>query len=332
MGNIRLRDSSEIRAQALRFAVKKHDEGCVGCAEGYIRLAHQHGATSADFARAAMGRRGFLKLAATAVMAASAAGELLLAPRARASKIQMPTTINGYFGVDSCTTPEDGAISAMPLQYYIGELGATANGLACFNIATAEYVGIEYTHGYWGLCGPTFAADGGFEDPATYGASQAAAAIAAWNANHHCAGKTIFADVEEGFGGWGGLATPQDHAAMLDAFLRGLAQEGFVPGVYISESAKVWFPPEYRSIVPFAYWVAGGPHAGEMCGPCADQCYTLGPVEGFWQETVSQTVFGGQRAVLWQYWLSGFGCNGDFNYSPQDAKDNFVPDPLPIQQ
>jgi hypothetical protein len=332
MGDIRQRNFQEIRTRALTFAVQKHDEGCLNCAEGYIRLAAEHGATERDFERAAMGRRSFLKMAAAAVAAGVAADLLLPAQRARASSVVMALGVDGYFGVDSCTDPVSGSVAQMPLQFYIGELGATQNGLACFNVATAQYVGLDFTHGYWGLCGPNFMTSANMTDPAAYGAMQAQAAIAAWNANHNCGGKTIFADIEAGFGGWGAPATQQQHAAMLDAFLETLAQAGFIPGVYIADDAKsLWFPTSYQAVVPFVYWVAGGPYAGTMCGPCAQNCYTLAPVAAAWQTAVSQEVFGGQQAIIWQYWLSGFGCNGDFNYSPQSGEGNFTPGPIPNQ-
>jgi hypothetical protein len=31
------------------------------------------------------------------------------------------------------------------------------------------------------------------------------------------------------------------------------------------------------------------------------------------------------QAVMWQYWLSGMGCGGDFNYSPQSGYSAFMP-------
>jgi hypothetical protein len=218
------------------------------------------------------------------------------------------------------------------MQFYVGELGATQNGLACFNVGTAAAVGIEFTHGYWGLCGPNFMGSAGFSDAASYGAMQAQLAIAAWNANHNCGGQTIFADVESGFGGWGAPATPHQHGALLDAFLETLAQSGFVPGVYIADDAKSsWFASNYVAAVPFVYWVAGGPFAGAMCAPCAPACYTLGPTATMWLQSVSQGAFGGMQAILWQYWLSGFGCSGDFDYSPQNGQGSFVPGPIPTQ-
>ena len=42
---------------------------------------------------------------------------------------------------------------------------------------------------------------------------------------------------------------------------------------------------------------------------------------------MQQETFAGQGAVIWQYWLSQFGCAGDFNYSPQSGYQKFVPAP-----
>jgi hypothetical protein len=332
MGTIRHRNGAEIRARALEFAGKKHDEGCTRCAEGYVRLARQHGATEHDFEHVALGRRGFLKMVAGALAAGLTADLLLSAHMARASTWKPDSIDLGFFGVDSCTAPADGSVLGMPMQFYIGELGATQNGLACFNVDTAKAVGLDYTHGYWGLCGPNFMGASGYADAASYGASQAQLALAAWKATPNCGGQTIFADIEAGFGGWGGPATVDQHAALLDAFLETISQAGYVPGVYISDSCKMnWFPPNYVAAVPFVYWVAGGPFAGTMCAPCAMNCYTLDPTAQMWQQSVSLEVFGGMQAVMWQYWLSGFGCSGDFDYSPQTGQGNFVPAPVQSQ-
>ena len=322
----------DIRGRALEFAARKHDEGCVRCAEGYVRLARQHGATEEDFERAGIGRRGFLKMAAGALAAGIAANMLLPARLAHAASRLPGDIIAGYFGVNSCTDPADGSILSMPMQFYIGELGATQNGLTCFNVDSANAVGLEFVHGYWGLCGPNYMRSAGFSDPEWYGVMQAQQAIAAWTANQHCGGKTIFADVETGFGGWGAPATAAQHAALLDAFLTTLTQAGFIPGVYINDNAKSnWFAPNYTAAAPFVYWVAGGPYAGTMCAPCAANCYTLDATASMWQQAVWQETFGGMQAIIWQYWLSEFGCAGDFDFSPQSGQGNFMPGPIPTQ-
>ncbi|MGZ3583416.1 MAG: hypothetical protein ACXWQR_12360 [Ktedonobacterales bacterium] len=333
MGIVRFRASAEIREQAIKTALNKYDEGCDGCAVGYLQLAREHGATSAEIARAgatsSLSRRGFVRFAALALAAgaAVATGNLLTTGTARAmpgqfASLQGSRSIVGYFGVDGCTTPAAGSAEAMPLQFYIAELGATNYGINCFNKHTSAYVGDVFTHGYWGVSGPNLTEG----DPFAYGQQQAQAALDAWKNTPGVGGYTIFADIEAGFDGWGDPATPAQNAALLDGFLTTIAQANFVPGVYINNNNRDhWFPSDYVPAVPFVYWVAGGPYANSMCAPCAKDCDTLTPVAQYWQDAVGNETFAGQAAVIWQYWLSGAGCSGDFNYSPQTGYQAFTP-------
>lgn len=333
MGLVRFRASAEIREQAIKTALKKYDEGCDGCAVGYLQLAREHGATSAEIVRAgvasALSRRGFMRFAAVALAAGAVAatGSLLTTGRAEAApgqfaSLQGSRSIVGYFGVDGCTTAAAGSAEAMPLQFYIAELGATNYGVGCFNKHTSAYVGDVFTHGYWGVSGPNLANG----DPFAYGQQQAQAALDAWKNTPGVAGNTIFADIEAGFDGWGDPATPAQNAALLDGFLTTVAQANYVPGVYINNSNRDnWFPSDYVPAVPFVYWVAGGPYANSMCAPCAKDCDTLTPVAQSWRDAVAKETFAGQAAAIWQYWLSGAGCNGDFNYSPQTGYHVFTP-------
>jgi hypothetical protein len=323
MGQIEQRSPEEIRERAIATAVAKHEEGCENCAAAYIDVARRNGATEEDIRRGGIGRRGFLKFAVAllaATGAASAVDLLRPTPSAKASVLLRGAYL-GSFGVDSCTPMEAATGQAMPLQFYVAEVGATQYGLGCFNAGTASYVGPDFTHGYWGLCGPNNATD-----PAVYGRLQAQLAIEALQANPAVGAKTFFADVETGFGGWGDPATPAQNAALLDAFLSTIAAAGYIPGVYINDNSRdAWFAPDYVAAVPFVYWVAGGPDAGQMCAPCTPNCDTLTPVQQMWDADVSKYTFGGYRAVLWQYWLSNFGCGGDFNFSPQSAYHGFAP-------
>lgn len=333
MGHIRQRDSAEIRTRALETARQKQEEGCVSCAASYLDLAREHGATDAEIRcvtqRAGMGRRRFMQMAAAAV-AMGVAGTILTPNKASAmSKIDpgliadrtQTNAVPGYFGTDSCTSVSRGTVEGMPMQYYIGELGATKHNAGCFDDATAAYVGPAFTHGYWGLCGPNYASNA-----ADYGRQQAQMAMDAWNSNPSVGGRTIFADLEDGFGGWGGPATQADNVALLNAFLVAVSGEGFIPGVYINRNNRTqWFPADYKAPVPFVYWVAGGRLAGTMCAPCQPHCETLHPTVNAWTSDVQRDTFGGQAAALWQYWLSDFGCAGDFNYSPQTGYTKFVP-------
>jgi hypothetical protein len=340
MGTIRRRNSEDIRQRALETAARKQREGCESCAASYLDLAREHGATETEIARAmgqtgqtartgfSLGRRRLLQVTASA-LAAGAAGALLIPGRASARSALAPVSANehsssasGFFGVDSCTSPERGRVAGMPLQYYIGELGATKHNAGCFDENTAAFVTPAFTHGYWGVCGPNESD----ADPAAYGRQQADAAIEAWNSNVNLGGRTIFADIEGGFGGWGAPASRDDHVALLDAFISHIAEEGFIPGVYISNNDKAnWFPGGYKPSVPFVYWVAGGKLAGSMCAPCKMGCDTLGDTVDAWKADAQSLSFGGMAAVVWQYWLSGMGCGGDFNYSPQSGYSKFMP-------
>jgi len=317
----------EICERAIRTAIKKYDEGCKDCSAAYLRLAQANGATEDEIRRAGISRRGFLRFAALTLAAGAgvvAAGSLLDVKTAQAAVVQsLNTGITGSFGVDSCTPPDVATTQSMPLQFYIAELGGTNNSVGCFIPDTSAATGADFTHGYWGLCGPTLSTA---SSPFAYGQQQAAAAVAAWQNTPGVAGLTIFADVEAGFGGWGGAATQKDMAAVLDGFLTGVADAQFVPGVYITNySRDTWFPGSYLPAVPFVYWVAGGLYAGTMCAPCMPDCDTLTPVYQIWNDAVQQETFAGQGAVIWQYWLSQFGCAGDYNYSPQAAYQKFVP-------
>ncbi len=348
MGQVRHRDSAEIRNRALDAAAKKFAEGCVPCAASYLALAREHGATDHEAAalhipmdadriehRDAINRRRLLQLAATAVVA-GVAGNLaprlqvqaspnrLLPPNEAAAIVPVNPPVPGAFGVDSCTSVEHGTVAGMPVQFYIGELGATMRSAGCFHVGIAAYATPTRTHGYWGVCGPN-SRPAGVADAAAFGALQARSALEAWTSNPAVGGRTIFADVESGFGGWGAPATIAENVALLDAFLRTIALARFIPGVYVNRTEKsAWFPANYVAGVPFVYWVAGGRLAGTMPAPCGPGD-TLRAVYDAWMSAVQEETFGGMRAVVWQYWLSGMGCAGDFDYSPQSGASVFTP-------
>ena len=319
----------EIRTRAIQAAIKKYDEGCTNCSATYLKLAQSNGATEADIRQAGVSRRGFMRFAALTLAAGTsvlAAGSLFKVKTAQAAVTKtLDVTISGSFGVDSCTPTDAALTQSMPLEFYIAELGGTNNSAGCFVPETSAAVGEDFTHGYWGLSGPGVSTN---TSPFAFGQQQAQAAVAAWQNTPGVAGLTIFADVEDGYGGWGTPATQVDMAAVLDGFLTGIADAQYVPGVYINSSSRdTWFPSSYVPAVPFVYWVAGGLYAGTMCAPCTPNCDTLTPVFGIWNDAVQQETFAGQGAVIWQYWLSQFGCAGDFNYSPQSGYQKFVPAP-----
>src|SRR5262249_20626781 len=162
--------------------------------------------------------------------------------------------------------------------------------LGCLNPKTAAQVGPDYTHGYWGLCGPLSASG----DPYAYGRQQALQALQAISQLPAVGGHTLFADVEAGFRGWGKRATPAQNASLLEGFLEPIAGAQYIPGVYISHYDRdTLFPASYAPSVPFVYWVAGGPQAGTMCAPCDPSCDTLTPTRELWINAVQYDTFGG---------------------------------------
>lgn len=331
MGRIRHRNPVEVREKALETAAKKYDEGCLNCSASYLEVAKKNGATEKHIAHFGMDRRGFLKFAGAvfAAGAAAATGGFVI-PRIAHAMASTPFGGMGFFGVDSCTSLANAMGASMPLQFYIAEVGAGAYGLDCFDPATAAQVGPDFTHGYWGLSGPA----GGDSsvptptDPYEYGKQQALAALQAISQLPGIGGHTLFADVEYGFGGWDGT-TPDQNVALLNGFLETIASAQYVPGVYISNYCRDnWFPADYAPKVPFVYWLAGGELAGTMCAPCDPTCDTLTPVRDGWIATVQHASFGGQRAAIWQYWLSDSGCSGDYNFSMQAGYQTFAPVPV----
>lgn len=348
MGEMRKLDDAEIRERALRQAARKYDEGCENCAEGYLSVAQQHGATPEDIERVALGRRHFLKIAGglLAVGAAAAVvGKAVIADATQGTTIAPAGPIQqGYWGADSNTPLTTATVAGMPLHFYIGKLGATVGHLTAFAHDTAAAVGAARTHGYWGLAGPASSAAAAMTAPSgaiasglfasahsaasVFGQQQAMAAISAWGAAG-IQGRTIFADVEAGFDGWGDSVPPEQCAQLLDGFLATIAAEGFEPGVYINNSSRGWFPGNYRAAVPFVYWTVAGVSQDQLCPPCAQGCDTLSSVAQEWQQTIAQTTFAGQSAIVWQYWPSDFGCNGDYNFSPQSGYNSFTPAPVP---
>ena len=282
--------------------------------QGFVRMRERAG-----------GRRFGIRVALAAATLVSLAALTPITTAHAARGVAGYTSIPGFFGVDSCTTLAAATAEAMPTQYYVAELGAGAYSLDCVQQDVMGYVGQDYVHGYWGLSGPASST----ADPYAYGQQQAQAAINAWQNTPGVAGITIFADVEFGFGGWTHQPTSdqqQQNVKILNGFLTTLAQAQFVPGVYINNNDKTtWFPADYVSPVPFVYWVAGGPLSGTMPAPCDPVGFTLPPVAQGWESTVAQTTFAGQKAELWQYWLSGSGCSGDFNYTLQTGYHAFLP-------
>ena len=67
-----IRSPEAIRRNALAAAARKVDDGCAPCAEAYLRLAEQHGASTEATGQARLGRRAMLARAGLAAGALSA--------------------------------------------------------------------------------------------------------------------------------------------------------------------------------------------------------------------------------------------------------------------
>lgn len=109
----RNKDSAAIRRDALAMAQRKADAGCASCAEQFVELARQHGATEEEIARHAFGRRKLLgglvagvaltglslvdasQLGATPASAAPASGVKPLAPSTPARADQLAKSFAG---------------------------------------------------------------------------------------------------------------------------------------------------------------------------------------------------------------------------------------------
>lgn len=351
---LRTRDSDKIRVGALSMATKKINSGCSSCGDAYLHLALRHGATDDDIATARARPRLYVPerrdgLGALAMGAATVAPpaapplnddrvaqklEQLLHPKPPRKRVGDP------FGVDGSTSQSSGTQLGMPLNFYIGELGCSTSmscgpcGGPCFRTDSANYVGVQYTYGYWGLEGPDTTDKGGLSDYA-WGQAQADAFMNAyWNGPYwsYVYGQTFFADIEAGFGGWTNYNyTP--NASVLDGFINKIQYWGhyyrltFNTGVYININDingpnKYYFSSSYVTVRPVVFWVTGD-QTCVPCAPCATNCNTLTDVQNRWSSTIQHACFAGNGAQLWQYWVGSCGCGGDFDYTPQGAYNLF---------
>jgi len=249
------------------------------------------------------------------------------------------------FGTDSDTSPK---LNPLLTDFYIGRLGIgqTISQSRFFNISAARQVGPNYTYGYWGLVGPNNKPPE-FPTFRDWGTEQAKKAIEAWTIAHdagYVGGRTIFADVEPGFGGWGTNPQSADQQTanqeVLNGFLDHIFSFGFVPGVYINTvditgQNNSLFGPDYaRPSGSFVLWIAGKTCClsictpASNCNPCISGCDPSTAVEENWNNIVRNACWAGQGAVIWQFWIyKGCGAKpvcGDFDYSPERV---FMPAP-----
>ena len=195
------------------------------------------------------------------------------------------------------------------------DLSPRRNEPCQFRLDHAQAAGMANTHGYWWLHGPDNADDYGYPDdieyPRRWGQRQACHVVKQWNTYRAAgvlAGRNIFADIElpkEGESGWVDDCKPENRSACdrnwqaLRGFLEVLRDQGFTPGVYTTPQLwNRWFgkdysPPFANSIGPFVLWVTG-------CGSSPSLQWSKAGLRAA-LPTVTETVLGGMKAVLWQY-------------------------------
>jgi hypothetical protein len=315
------------------MGVKKARKGCTTCAEKYFDLARLYGASEqeilAALQEAANTQKPGLERRKLIKYAVAGAGGLVTAATALLSLTSSGPTqaSSAYFGIDSNTT----ICCQMPLHFYVGRMGY---GLYpdtfyyAFNAAMARQVGHTSTFGYWGVQGPQ--ANLRYSTPYRWGVAQAQAAWDARNRSFigasYVGGYTVFGDVEEGFGGWGGQIA--QNQAVISGFLDelfALTPHAVWPGLYVSPNFwNRYLGTHFVPVTPFVLWICGV-SACSVCGPCNPSC-TSTPADATdaFHTHVRTVTLGGQNAVLWQYWLTNPGCDasgcGDWSISSQLAR------------
>ena len=322
-----------IRTDAIKMGIKKAQQGCIECAAKYFELAKQYGATQAEFHQTVDGlsfqpedskikRRDLLKLV-TAVGTAGALSMIEnLAEEAQQALAEHALYIPAWWGTDSNTQSGYG----IPQNFYIGRMGYGTQPKGdgyFFNINAANQAGHYRTYGYWVVEGPGSKPSN--LSAYSWGQQQASCAWNAWHSGPHSAsigGLTIFADIEPGGGGWrnGNYKPNQD---VLNGFLQKafeLTQSKTWPGVYIS--SRIWsnfFGHNFRPSLNFVLWLTGFQTCiSSICPPCNTKCNTLTGVRAHLASGVTNVTVGGQKPVLWQYWIGSCGC-GDYNVMIQNA-------------
>lgn len=329
----RQRDPQLIRTDAIKMGIKKAQQDCIECAAEYFKLAKQYGATPTELQQAVdrlfyrpennkFARRDLLKL----VAAAGTVGALALiedfTQQTQQALAEHALYIPTWWGTDSNTQSGYG----IPQNFYIGRMGYSTQPKGdgyFFNINAAHQAGHACTYGYWVIAGPGSKPDN--LSAYSWGQKQASCA---WNARHtgpHSAnigGQTIFADIEPGGGGWqNGNYKPNQE--VLEGFLQEcfeLTQSKISPGLYISP--HIWtdlFGHNFQPSLNFVLWLTGFQTCiKSICPPCNTKCNTLIGVRAQLASEVANLTVGGQRPVVWQYWIGSCGC-GDYNVMMQNA-------------
>ncbi len=336
----RQRDVVSIRADAINMAIKKALEGCLGCAEGYFKLARQHGATEEDIEQAVaiapmrtatgISRRDLIKLAVAGV------ASVAVVAKGFQPDIALADCTGNYWGTDgdaqSCCT--------MPQDFYVGKIGGgTSTAEALFNVMAANQAGYLGTYAYWAVEGHTQESPQnpipGLPNPHAispyaWGQMQAQAAYNAWKSGpyaQYIGGSTIFADIEAGNYGMDD-SQKRANQQTLQGFLDTISSPpvGLIPGVYTSPSFwKGWIGTDYRASQPFVLWIT----SCRLCDgaisspPCNSQAPNTRCQANSILSSVRQAVIGGSSVVMWQYYTGGFGqCPACAQYHPGNPDPN----------
>ncbi len=331
MRGLRVRDTENIRRDAITTAIKKASEGCRDCSVAYFALARQNGATEQEIEQAVssttapnpsgISRRDLLKLAAGAL-----AGLTGLGLSDSGMQPQAALANSFWWGTDTNTMRLAG--TAPPQNFYIGRTGGgTSAGGGGFNTQAATLAGIGYTYSFWDIEGPTMK-PGGTSDY-NWGYNQAVQAINAWDHGTYASylgGQTIFGDIEGQNGGW--LANnygpnQQVLQGWLDAIKTYQNLQLFTNGIYISAGQWVsYFGTSYRPSRNFVWWQTGcqtgsGTGSASPCTPptSGTESWVMGVVNN----GAGKNVIGGSQVVLIQYWIDNGsqGC-GDYDVAMQD--------------
>jgi len=202
----------------------------------------------------------------------------------------------------------------------------------------------ERTYGFWWMAGPDHDDARPFKRPGRdlsgFGWEQALRANSQFRTyNHVVGGRTIFADVErciscpagEDSSGWAPCEPEspnacKDNRAVLEGFLKGVAERGLTPGVYTgAERWNEFFGKNYIPTdgsgkpIPFVLWLTGfnttdNPTHGKPRPPDEVE-------EDF--HAAEAAGLGSMRTVIWQHHIN----LPDWDVMRQNPSGNFMPRP-----
>jgi len=317
---LRPRNPAQIQQDAINMAIKKANQGCLGCTKNYFELARRYGATEEEISQtihrssvnSGISRRTLLKIAMGVAAGLTVGSAALFPAKAEADSL--------FWGTDTNTE----SCCGMSQDFYMGHLGAgiATGDTSNFNTSAAVTAGVNSTYGYWDVEGPD-SANG--TDPYSWGFQQGQTAGSEWINNpnaYYIGGGTIFGDIEGGNPGWGGDQSANQ--AVLQGFLDGIGNSNLTPGVYITpDNWQSFFGSSYAPNQGFVLWLTGAETCVVNCAPCASCTDTPSQVQSL-LPSIGQNFLGNSGPVLWQYWIGGCGC-GDYNVAMQDPSQGFTP-------